>query len=81
MTITDRKTEQGYEYWFDNGSWVRLTPDEETWEFQGDEEDPETYMCGGYSVEGNKVWDYDGCFELPSEVFIAMSDYGYDIDV
>lgn len=85
MTIIEKKTELGYEYKFDNGVWVRLLPEDGhecgSWEFQGDEEDEETYMSGGYTLDGNTVYDYDGCFELPAEVIIAMADYGYNIDL
>ena len=85
MTIIERKTELGHEYRFDNGAWVRLlpeeAPDEGSWEFMGDEDDEETYMSGGYLLEGKTLYEYDGCFELPKEVVLAMADYGYEIDL
>lgn len=71
-------------YWFDNGAWARVDMGEGwpmidygSWEFQADEHDAETYMEGGLWIEGEQVVDYDGCYELPEEVKMALTDLGY----
>ena len=81
MKVVEKVNEQGgHEYTFDNGAWVCITPGEGTWEYQkGDDED--TYISGGYVVDGCTVIDYDGCFELPKEVAIALTAKGYMLDL
>lgn len=85
MTITEKQIKEGgHEYRFDNGCWVCLWPEDAeggTWEFQSDERDEETYSSGGYLLQDNAVYDYDGCVDLPLEVIMAMNDYGYNIDL
>ena len=43
-------------------------------------DDEETYMSGSFTVEGKTVIDYDGCYELPAEVVMALATE-YDIDL
>ncbi len=73
--------EKVHNFYFDeNDTWVGITPSSGSWEIQ-DGEDDETYMSGGYVVDGNTVIDYDGCYELPAAVILALSEFGYDIDL
>jgi len=69
------------EFKFDNGAWVSIYNGGDTrmgsWEFQADEEDGETYSEGGLWIDNNVVEDYDGCYELPEEVRMALTDLGY----
>ena len=60
MAIIERKTGNGgHEYKFDNGEWVCLWPEDESWEYQKDPDDEETYMSGGYELDGNvRVFEY-----------------------
>lgn len=82
MTIIEKKSEHGgHEYKFDNGEWVCLWPEDESWEYQKDPDDEETYMSGGFELEGNTVEGYDGCFELPQAVQDALVEYGYKLDL
>ena len=79
--VETQSGEKVHNFYFDeNGTWVGITPSQETWEVQ-DGDDEETYMSGGYVVDGNTVIDYDGCFELPKQVILALSEYGYNIDL
>ena len=80
MKITEKKTNEGaHEFKFDNGAWVSLDVDGEygSWEYQEDEDDEETYNEGGLWFEDKELVDYDGCFELPEEVKLALDDLGY----
>ena len=80
MQLSSRNIENNcHNFYFDNGTWVGITPDDETWEYQeGDDE--ETYSSGCFILEGKTVIDYDGCFELPKEVVLALATE-YDIDL
>ena len=83
MEIVEKNVKDGArEYKFDNGAWVKLDIDGEygSWEYQEDEDDEETYMEGGIWFDGKQVEDYDGCFELPEEVKIALKDLVYTMD-
>jgi len=81
MSITSRNIEGAiHNTYFDNDVWVGITPSEQTWEYQkGDDED--TYTSGGYVLDGCTVIDYDGCFELPKEVMLALREESYDLDL
>jgi hypothetical protein len=82
MQIIERQINHGgHNFKFDNGAWVCIWPEDESWEFQSDEDDEESYMSGGYELDGNTVEGYDGCFELPKEVQTALEDYGYKLDL
>jgi hypothetical protein len=63
------------EFKFDNGAWVSIDPDH--WEYQSDEDDAETYIDGNLWFKGKHLVDYDGCFELPKEVEMALKHIGY----
>lgn len=83
MEIVEKNFNDGArEYKFDNGAWVKLDIDGEygSWEYQEDEDDEETYMEGGIWFDGKQIEDYDGCFELPEEVKIALKDLGFTMD-
>lgn len=67
-------------FYFDSGVWVGIRKSEGLWEYQEGDDD-ETYMSGGYVVDGNSVIDYDGCFELPREVENALRELGYMIEL
>lgn len=44
-----------------------------------DSEYAEDYYADlGLTFEGNKLVDYDGCFELPNEVIEMLKSMGYD---
>lgn len=85
MKITEKKVrdKRSTEFKFDNGAWVCVCAGYEdgsgSWEYQADEDDEETYSEGGLWFEGKELVDYDGCFELPKEVAIAVKDLGYDV--
>ena len=87
MTITSKKDGAiGIEFTFDNGSWVSLNEIYAhgcDYEFMlGDDED--TYFLGDIyfdTVNGERtVVDYDGCYELPIEVVIALNNLGIKTD-
>lgn len=77
--IEEVNSSKCHNFYFDNEVWVGITPEKGTWEYQkGDDE--ETYMSGSFLVDGNTIYDYDGCYELPNEVIIAFSqDYQMDL--
>lgn len=86
LTITNCKKEQvnGQDYhnfYFSDGSWVGLTPSEGLWEFMEDDDDDEdSYISGGYQVDGGCVVDYDGCFQLPVHVVKAFRKMNLKVD-
>ena len=85
MKITEKKikNERVTEFKFDNGAWVCICAGHEddsgSWEYQSDEDDEETYYEGGLWFEGKELVDYDGCFELPEEVAVAIKELGYKV--
>lgn len=86
MKIIEKKVrnERSTEYKFDNGAWVCVYSGDEdgdgSWEYQSDEDDEETYFEGGLWFEEKEVVDYDGIYELPKEVKLAIRDMGYEIE-
>lgn len=88
MKIIERKND---EFKFDNGAWVKVSIDGEygvningeygSWEYQSDEDDEETYSEGGLWFEDKWLADYDGCYELPEEVIMALHELGYKEDL
>lgn len=74
MKITEEKEWAGSSvFWFDNGSMVWIQDFDGFWEYQSDLKDDDTYISGNYYCDGDTVIDYDGVFELPEEVKIALS--------
>ena len=86
MKIIEKKVknERVTEFKFENGTWVCICAGYEdgsgSWEHQSDEDDDETYYEGGLWFEGMELVDYDGIFELPEEVKLAIKDLGYKIE-
>ena len=85
MKITEKKVrnERSAEFKFDNGAWVSIiigSDGKGSWEYQSDDDDEETYVEGGLWFEGKEVVDYDGIYELPDEVKLAIRYMGYKID-
>lgn len=69
-----------WEFWFQNNCWCSISLISETkggWEWQQNEEDEESYLEGGLYFDGKILNDYDGCFNLPSEVISALTFLGY----
>ena len=64
-----------------NGVEVTLWEDLGSWEWYNSH-DPEDYYTGIFICEdGTKdVIDYDGVFELPAEVVMALELNGYNLD-
>lgn len=61
----------GYDFEFNNGVSVRIFDIDEVWEYQ-EGDDSDSYLSGIYILDGDTVIDYDGCFDLPDEVKIAL---------
>ena len=68
-----------HDVYFDTYEWVCIWIDSEEWEYQEDD-NPDTYLSGGYEREGKTIVDYDGCFELPEAVKKAFRHLGYKLD-
>lgn len=70
-----------HEFWFDNESWVKISKDEECYEYQSDPNDGETYFEGSLEFDDDKtvLEGYDGCYELPEEVILACKELGLKI--
>ena len=67
---------------FDNGAWAGIDTANQTWEYQSDADDEETYCSGAYLVDAAyTVYEYDGIFELPPEVVMLLMKHGYAIDL
>ena len=66
---------------FDDGSWVGIDDTEKGWEFQADADDEDTYCSGNFYIDDEApklIIDYDGAFELPLQVIIALEHMGYN---
>jgi len=83
ITETIKVSERTKEFKFDNGAWasVCIFPEDGdgSWEYQRDEDDEETYLEGSLWLDG-KVVDYDGCYDLPTEVVLAIKECGYNVN-
>lgn len=84
MVILSRNKEYQFgecieNFYFDNDVWVGIRKLEGIWEYQ-ESDDDETYLSGGFVVDGNSVIDYDGCFEIPREVVMALRELSYIIE-
>lgn len=67
---------------FPSGEWVKIDRAGQTWEYQPDPDDDETYISGGFQTDDHdrfKVIDYDGCFELPKAVYDGLASLDYDL--
>lgn len=83
MNIIKRNEDNGIrEFWFDDvdESWVAITPGSHCWEYEKNNDD-DTYVSGNFVTDGNTVIDYDGIYDLPVAVILALSALGYDIDL
>lgn len=84
MKITEQKARdnRSTEFKFDNGAWACVYAGYEdgdgSWEYQSDEDDAETYSEGGLWFEDKTLVDYDGCYDLPEEVQLALKELGYE---
>ena len=73
MKITKTEMKDGVDnFYFDTEEWVAIDKSEGLWEYQ-ECEDEESYLSGGFVVDGCTVIDYDGCYELPEAVRMALS--------
>ena len=72
-----------HEFWFDNGSWVKINENEECYEYQSDLNDGETYFegCLEFDYDKTTLEGYDGCYELPEEVILACKELGLNIEI
>ena len=60
--------------------WVGIWKSTWSWEYQEDDDD-ESYLSGNFVVDGCCVIDYDGCYELPESVCLALTDLGYTLNL
>jgi len=90
MKVTEKKTiESITEFKFDNGAWARIVIRTETgsfetgsFEYQEDvNDDGESYEEGGLWFNDKTLEDYDGVFELPEEIKVALKQLGYELDI
>ena len=87
MKINSKKLEKNsepIEFKFDNGAWVSIHINNEDgdnlWEYQSNNDDDDTYLYGTLMIENGEVIDYDGCYELPQEVKLALTDLNIGIN-
>lgn len=82
IKITKQTTNQFgvKEFWFDNESWCSIDEENESYEFQDNPRDGETYFEGSLEFDEQMLVGYDGCYELPQEVIMAVKELGYSID-
>ena len=79
MTIIRRKNEgKNHEFWFNNGAWVNIGEDNASYEYEVNNNE-NTYIEGSLIIEGRDLIDYDGCYELPKEVELALSELGVEV--
>ena len=67
-----------------DGAWCAIDTDEQTWEYQSDATDDDTYISGSYGTDEDDektVTDYDGAYLLPSGVKAALKTLGYKLDL
>lgn len=66
---------------FKDDNWVKVVVHYDTnsgyWEFCNLKNEDETYISGGLWFDGIKLTDYDGCYQLPDEVFICLKQLGF----
>lgn len=80
MKITNQEKKDGVEnIYFDTQEWVAINKAEGIWEYQKGDND-ESYISGGFVVDGSTVIDYDGCFELPKAVILSLAQF-YDMEI
>ena len=67
-----------------SGEWVKIHTQAESWEYQRDPEDEETYMEGCLETDDERpftITGYDGCYELPYAVRDALKRLGYALEL
>ena len=66
---------------FKYGSNVEVCINTEDQIFEYYDEATDDYLCGGFwtDLDGKKIMDYDGCFQLPVFVMNAFIECGYDL--
>lgn len=84
LTITSFNKEQVngqvyFNFYFSDDCWVCLIPSEGLWEFM-EADDEESYISGGFQIDGGCVVDYDGCFQLPVHVVRAFRKLNLKVD-
>ena len=80
MKITKIEKKDGVDnFYFDTEEWVAIDNGEGLWEYQ-EYDDEESYLSGMFVVDGGVVIDYDGCYELPKAVTMALSQQ-YVMDI
>jgi len=66
------------------GQWVSINTKEQTWEFQQDANDDDTYISGSYETDNDRpctVIGYDGCCDIPLAVKNVLRYIGYALDL
>lgn len=66
------------------GEWLSIDTTDNTWEYQRDANDDDTYISGGYETDDERpmtIIDYDGAYDLPRAVKDALRRLGYFLDI
>lgn len=82
MKITERR--ENNVFLFDNGAMVCIGNENchiGLWDYRSDAEDEEPSFSGSLWFDGDVLEEYDGCYELPEEVVIALKELGYKVEV
>lgn len=73
---------ESVEFMTATGQWARINLLEQTFEHKEDEDDEETYVCGGFltdDIKLNLIIDYSGVYELPALVKRGFEILSYDL--
>lgn len=68
---------------YEKGEWTAIDKDDNSWEYQEDPNDVETYISGNFITDEDnpkKVIDYDGCYAIPDAVIFTLEEMGYDCE-
>lgn len=82
VKLSDDPSVEGVDFTTATGQWARINLLEQTFEYQEDEEDEETYVCGGFLADDihlNLIIDYCGVYELPALVKRGFEILSFDL--
>lgn len=78
--LNDEPSVERVEFATTTGQWACISVLEQLFEYMEDEDDEETYVCGGFITDDtNLITDYDGVYELPALVKRAFEILSYDL--
>lgn len=82
MKIVHKKSNNGrLDYDFDNGAWVSIDDEGLDWEYMSDADNEDSYCSGMLIWDNGAIVDFDGVFELPLAVKLALFEAGFILNL